>query len=94
MFFGRFLIAINCATFIGLALWTLAQPQTLFDALQISGVVACSHHRTSSIDRWFVHRLLPVICFWHCRPKENQAITNWSIYDQRILVCDTLHRAH
>ena len=37
MFFGRFLIAINCATFIGLALWTLAQPQTLFYALQISG---------------------------------------------------------
>ena len=37
MFFGRFLIAINCATFISLALWTLAKPQTLFEALQISG---------------------------------------------------------
>ena len=37
MFFGRFLIAANCVTFIGLALWTLAQPQTLFAVLQISG---------------------------------------------------------
>ena len=31
------MIAINCVTFIGLALWTLAQPQTLFEVLQISG---------------------------------------------------------
>ena len=37
MFFGRFLIAANCVTFIGLALWTLVQPQTLFAVLQISG---------------------------------------------------------
>ena len=36
MFFGRFLIATNCVTFIGLALWTLMQPQTLFAVLQIS----------------------------------------------------------
>ena len=37
MFFGRFLIAINCVTFISLALWTLTQPQTLFAVLQING---------------------------------------------------------
>jgi hypothetical protein len=36
MFFGRFLIAFNCITYIGLALWALASPQTLSEALGLS----------------------------------------------------------
>jgi len=35
MFFGRFLIALNCALYIGLALWTLFTPESVFDALQV-----------------------------------------------------------
>jgi hypothetical protein len=36
MFFGRFLVAFNCLTYVGLALWALASPQTLSDALGVS----------------------------------------------------------
>jgi hypothetical protein len=38
MFFGRFLIIVNCVTYIGLALWALLSPQTLSEALGVSAL--------------------------------------------------------
>jgi len=37
MFFGRFLIALNCVTFIGLAFWALVTPETLLAELGVMG---------------------------------------------------------
>lgn len=37
MFFGRFLIALNCVTFLGLAFWALITPETLLIELGVTG---------------------------------------------------------